>query len=745
MKTKLFSVALLFILSFFSTGVMSQTVKGKVYGVIGESKEFIDGATVVFTGTNIGTLTDEKGFFELENTDNYKSITVSMIGYESDTIEITSGKLIFVHLRSNLTTEQIEVEENRNSKFTGKEIIPTESLTLGEFKKAPSCDLAGCFGSSVTVESKTTDAIFKLKELKILGLDGQYSQILFDGIPIFSGLNAKYGMGSIPGSMLAAINISKGTNSVLQGAESMSGIINVIPRDFNSSEKVFLNLYMNDMLERQINLNTAHKFENWSTILSGHLTGEAMRMDYNRDGFLDAPLVYRNMIYNKWTYDSPAGNFKFELAGKYNSETKTGGEQSFNESSDKWSDDVYGQVIDFKIYDLYSKAGRTFENGDEIKFFAGFSRHDNNSYLGTLEYIATQNIFWTSGFYSWKINSDAKLNSGLSYRFDHLTENITMSESKIRSLLPKYENKEHFPGIFSELDYTNILKNLSLLAGVRVDFHNQYGTVVTPRGLLRYQLAENTLLRGSLGTAFRVPKVLIENMNVLSGSKDLLIANNLNPDKLVNFGITLTQDIKFDFIDGTLNLDFYRSDFSSRVISIYDREPGKVFVENLEGNSYSNVFQAEINVQTPLNFSFTGAYKFTDFILDHKGIKKNEPYVPKHQLVATISYATDENDFLVDLTTNWFGKRPLPSTKFNPPKYQYADFSEPYAVVNLQATKVWEMLEIYAGLENIFDVEQKNPIIAADDPFGPYFDTSFVYGPTTGREFYVGIRYKILR
>lgn len=739
---KKFICIITFVLLVSGFELQAQTIKGKVYGVTGNIQEVLEGAVVKYLNSGTGTETDSRGFFSLPKEDETK-ITVSMVGFQTDTIDILGETTIFVYLQSNLSTEEITILETRNTKFSGKEIIPTEIMTQGEFKKSSCCDLSGCFGTSVSVESRTTDAVLKLKELKLLGLEGQYTQILFDGIPIVSGLNAKYGMGGIPGSLIASINISKGTNSVLQGYESMSGIINVIPKDINTSEMFFLNGYMNGMMEKQLNLNTVHRFGKWSSILSGHITGEPQRQDKNADGFLDAPLINRQMIYNKWSYMDEADGLSFELSGRFNNEKIIGGQTGFNESH-IGSNQIYGQVIDFKILDVYTKAGKVFNSGNELKFFAGISRHDNKSWLGRADYKGVQDLFWVNSIYTLAINKDANISTGVSYRYNNLNETVETGSVTNSTTVNTYNSRESFPGVFTEISWDNITDRLSVLAGVRADFHNEYNTIVTPRTLLKYELTDNTLLRASIGTGFRVPKVFIENMNILSGSKSLIVENNLNPDKIINYGLSVTHDFNMEDVSGFINLDFYRSDFNSRVITIYDREPGKVFVENMNGNSHSNVFQSEVNINLPLQIGFTGAYKFTEFIVDHNGLKQNEPFVPKHQLMGTLSYIAPGNDWMFDLIANWFGKRPLPSTEFNPPQYRLGNQSEPYTILNFQVTKVWNMFEFYAGVENIFDKKQSNPIIAADDPFGPYFDTSFIYGPTSGREFYGGFRFKIL-
>lgn len=720
----------------------AQTLKGKVYGQYGNTEEVLEGATVKYLNSQTGTVTDDRGFFEIEKIQSESRIIVSMVGFESDTINVNDNEIVFVYLKSNLSTTEIDVTDSRSSKFSGKEIIPTELMTQGEFKKAACCDLSGCFGTSVSVESRTTDAILNLKELKLLGLEGQYSQILFDGIPIFSGLNAKYGMGGVPGSLIAVINISKGTNSVLQGYESMSGIINVIPKDVNTSERFFMNAYMNGMLEKQLNLNGVERFGNWSTILSANLNAEPKRMDVNGDGFLDAPLTNRQMVFNKWSYQNLNTGTSLEFGGRYNNEKIIGGQTEFNEEL-IGSNNIFGQVIDLNILNIYSKAGKLFDNENELKFFAGLSRHNNDSWLGRTNYSARQDLFWINSHFKFNLNKNASLTSGVSYKYDFINEKIEAPSGFNPDNDAANSSLESYPGVFSEMNWNNLADKLSVLAGIRFDFHNQFNTIVTPRTLLKYELTESTLLRASVGTGFRVPKVFVENMNILSTSKNLIVANNLNPDKIINYGLSVTHDFESESISGFFNIDFYRSDFNSRVITIYDREPGKVFVENMDGTSFSNVFQAELNLSLPLQFGLTGAYKFTEFITEHRGEKFNEPFVPKHQLMGTLSFVTLENDWMFDLITQWFGARPLPSTEFNPPQYRINAESEPYALVNFQVTKVWSMFEFYAGVENIFDKKQSNPIIASDDPFGQYFDSSIIYGPTSGREFYGGFRLKI--
>ena len=327
------SAVLLAMIIFPAAGMSQDIIKGKVRVQENNDRAPVQGAIVKWIGTAIGTETNTEGDFELsrEGIDDER-LVVSFTGYVWDTVSAKDKKYVFVTLKS-YSTEEITVEGKEKTNSVLNDIGLTVKMGEGEFEKAACCDLSGCFGTNSSVEIKETDVITKTKELKLLGVNGSYTQILVDNIPMMSGLTKKYGISSIPGTLVNSIMISKGSNSVLQGYESISGIINVILKEKETSDKLFVNGFLNDVLEKQFNLNYGDGFGSWNTLISGHTVQKSNRIDHNGDGFLDNPLITRYMVYNKWKYTGSETD-GFDISWKYLNEERTGGQTGFNRESD---------------------------------------------------------------------------------------------------------------------------------------------------------------------------------------------------------------------------------------------------------------------------------------------------------------------------------------------------------------------------------------------------------------------------
>src|SRR5690606_36970777 len=226
--------------------------------------------------------------------------------------------------------------------------------------------LTGCFGTNSSVEVKVTDAVTKTKEITPPGVNGSYTQVLVDNIPMMTGLTSKYGVSSIPGPLVNSIMISKGSNSVLQGHESISGIINVILKDRETSDKLYLNGFVNDVLEKQFNVNYGDEFGKWNTLVSGHTVQKSDRVDNNGDGFMDNPLTTRYLIYNKWKYDGSETD-GFDISWKYLNEEKTGGQIGFNREANLGGSSVYGQTADIEQFEFYSRGTTKLSNSLNLK------------------------------------------------------------------------------------------------------------------------------------------------------------------------------------------------------------------------------------------------------------------------------------------------------------------------------------------------------------------------------------------
>jgi outer membrane receptor for ferrienterochelin and colicin len=286
---------------------------------------------------------------------------------------------------------------------------------------------------------------------------------------------------------------------------------------------------------------------------------------------------------------------------------------------------------------------------------------------------------------------------------------------------------------------------LTWIAGVRADHHNEFGVIFTPRTLVKYDVTPKTILRANIGTGWRTANLFSENINLLVSSRDIIFLEELRPEKALNFGVNLTQNfnVSDDFFSGYLSLDYYRTDFENQIFPDYDSDPTKAIIENFTGTSVSNGFQAELFLKIWTRFEVKFGYNFLDVYRIENEAKELLPFNSRHKLMSSFSFKPLSDKFHFDMNVHWYGEQRLPDTELTPPEYQRPDFSDPYAVVNAQFTYDLNAFELYIGCENIFDFRQKRPIISWEDPFGPYFDTSSVWGPTRGREAYIGVRFRL--
>ena len=718
-----------------------KTLNGIVYGANDKGKEPLDGAVIKWINTRKGDVTSPDGKFSISAEGiSDRRIIVFYVGYKRDTINAEGKNFVEVVLQNNFSTQQIVVESKVNSSFIENGNAKTEVITQGELKKAACCDLSGMFGSNTTVEVTVSDILTNTKELKMLGLEGAYTQVLLDNMPIMSGLVTKYGVTSIPGTLVNKITISKGSNSVMQGYESISGIMNVLLKDYNTSDAFLFNGYLNSMLEKQINLNTTAKINNWKTLLAFQTVQEAKRLDENGDGFLDAPLTTRYMFFNKWKYGNTDDDFTNVTIGlKYLDEKRIGGQKNFDYNKDLGSNTIYGQTVNIQNGDAYTRISQEIGADLHLKLYAAGSFFNQESYYGVTKYDAKQRNFYTNATIEIPVGLRSYVRLGTSYKYEKINEDIKFLQPENKTYAGPYEKLESIAGVFSEasLDFKSLKS--SVVGGLRLDYHNKYNLITTPRVMLRYQLSKETTIRATAGTGFRIVNLFSEYSNLLASGRNILVPKELNPEKMINYGIDVLQYFDFGKVSGNINLDFYRTEFSNKIMPDYTVNPLAVTFMNLS-DAATNVFQIESSFSIFNNVDFKLAYKYIDQYYYHKGMKMQQPFNSKHRVVSSLHYSPKDNNWNANVSLQWFGVQALPSTKDYPVELQRPSESDPYTIVNGQFTKNFKHFEAYVGVENIFDFRQQNPIVDPAQPFSPYFDTSYIWGPTTGRTFYFGFR-----
>lgn len=739
MKKYIFIVGLL-----FPYGLFAQTILGKVTNT---KKEPLIGASVYWLGTTVGISTGDKGEFEITTKDiSNKKLIASFVGHTTDTIEITNQTFVEFRLEETKTLGELVVTWQRDGVIiSNRTPIKTEMITQKELGKAACCDLAGCFETQTTVQPQTTNVITNSKELRILGLSGIYNQVLIDGFPMIQGLSYTYGISGIPGTLVDNIYVAKGANSVLQGYESISGQINVETKEPDKTDKLLLNVYMNNFFEKHLNANYAFKKGKWSNLTAFHTVQPANKIDRDNDIFLDLPQLTRYMIINKWKYGNDKDwGWSSRIGLRFLNEQRIGGQTFYNSDSDKGSTNIYGQTVNINQPEVWTKTAYRFNDNHKITFFASSFHQDQKSFFGTVKYNAQQTNFYGNLQYELAYSQKHSLKTGISYRYLNLNEDIAFTDTTLkRTYAGNYKRIENIPGLFAENSMSFLKDKLTWIAGIRGDQHNQFGFTVTPRTLLKYDITPKTVFRASIGTGWRTVNLFSENIGLLVSSRDIVFAEQLRPERATNFGINFTQKFETKNLSGYFSADYYRTDFQNQIFPDYDSDPTKAIIKNFNGTSVSNGFQAELYLKIWKRFELKTGYNFLDVYREINGAKQLLPFNPAHKFLTTFSYKPLTNKFHFDVNLHWYGEQRLPDTKSNPTEFQRPDFSKPYTLVNAQFTYSFKKFEVYAGCENVFNFRQNQPIISWQNPFSPYFDTSSVWGPTRGREIYVGIRFEL--
>lgn len=724
-----------------------QALKGKVKDSSDTLNAGLPGASVYWVNTSKGTQTDANGNFEitLKGIED-KKLIVTFFGYKTDTVRVTDQSFITVYLKPDVAElEEVVISSDRSSSYISHDPIKTEVLTQQELGKSACCDLAGCFETQATVQPMTTNVITNSKELRILGLSGVYNQILIDGMPMVQGLSYTYGISSYPGTLVKSIYITKGANSVLQGFESITGSINVILKEPDQGERFYVNAYMNSFLEKHFNVNYSKRWKKWSTLAAFHTVQPSNRFDRDKDNFLDIPLLKRYVVYNKWRYSNEDSlGFSTMIGMRYVNEERTGGQTTFNESFNG-SNSVYGQNVKIQQPEIYTKSGYRFNENKKITLISSAFLQDQRSYFGTINYKAQQQNLYANLQYELLWNYTHELKTGISYRYLNINENISFLDNSLgRTFGGVHTKNEIIPGIFAENSFRWKGDKIVLLTGARLDYHNTFGYFFTPRTLIKYEIKPSTIVRANAGTGFRTVNLFSENLNLLASSRDIVITEQLKPERAFNWGINLTQKVYWENVTGSISMDFYQTRFMNQIFPDYDADPSKAIISNFTGESVSNGFQVESNLKFYKKMEAKLAYTFLDVYRTIENKKVLLPFNARHKVLTSLSYQPLSKAWHFDMNIHWYGKQRLPNTSSNPIEYRQPEESRCYTIVSAQFTKVWKQFEVYTGVENIFDFRQLRPIVSWQNPFSPYFDTSFAWGPTRGREFYLGVRFKVL-
>lgn len=708
----------------------------------------VEGVSVHWLDTNVGTITNEKGWFRINYKPEYEKLVVSYLGYKTDTLTIDNLNPIHHFLTLESELEEITINSKRNA--VQKSFLSTTNMftvNAEELLKAACCNLAESFETNPSIDVSFSDALTGTKQIQMLGLTSPYLLITQENIPAVRGASQVFGLTFTPGTWVESIQITKGAGSVVNGFESISGQINAELVKPLTDNTFFLNAYASQMGRFELNTHFNQKVsDKWNTGLYIHGNYRGQKFDRNKDNFLDMPLANQINVMNRWQFtDAEKGWVSFINVRFLNDEKQTG-ELNYNPDRDKGTTNNWGSEIDTKRFDTSFKLGYVFPElpFQSIGFQMAYSNHQQDSYFGLNVYdIQHQSMYSNLIFNSILGDTRNKFKTGLSFTYDQFDELVNTTT---------YDRRENSFGGFFEYAFDN-LNDFSLTAGIRLDTHNLLGTFVTPRLHLRYVPWDKGVFRASIGRGKRSANIFAENQQLFASARQVHIDDDggtiygLNPEIAWNYGVSYLQKFNLFNQKGDVTLDFYQTNFENQVVVDWEN-PQQIAFYNLEGNSIANSFQIELNYALAERLNLRTAYKYFDIYTDYKSGNLQKPIQPRNRFFANLSYETELNatngQWKFDVTFNNIGKQRLPSTNAKPIEYQLPAIVDSYQLLNAQITKVFsKRFEVYLGAENLTNVQQNTPVLASDAPFGEHFDTTIVYAPIFGRSVYTGLRFNI--
>lgn len=739
MKSKIIiAIILSFSLPFHSSA--NSLITGNV-SEKGQPNSPIVGASIYFPTQKSGVFTDSLGGFSIEVKDIPPFlVVVSMLGYKSDTINVTTTNPLSISLEKNIELKEIEVKAKREDLLISTiQPINIEKINQGELLKAACCNLSEAFETNPTINVAYKDAVTGAKEIQLLGLSGIYSQLLTENIPNMQGIAGIYGLTFIPGPWMESIQLTKGSGSVVNGYESTTGLINIEFKKPHEKEtpKFFLNLFTDE--KAALELNTFYKVKvssKASTIFMAHGRYMNRAEDFNKDGFMDIPDNKQINLYNRWQIQA-SSRLEMQIGLKFIADKIEGGQMSNDIPvlSSNHSGELYKTNVDTKRAEAYLKVGILFPKRPQMSIGNIFQiiYHDMKSNFGFKTYNANEKSFYYQTiFQNYFIKVNHQYKAGVTIKSNEVNQ-VFMGSS--------FSLIQNIPGIFFEYTYS-YLDKFTFILGAREDYHFDDNWIFTPRAHAKYNFTENAIIRVSAGSSYRRPYLIADHISVLATSRSLFQSEKINAERAWNYGANFTQKFEINEKQYSVSFDAYRTDFSQQMIMDVYSDSSEISFYNLKGKSFSKSLQVSINAEIVENLDLRIAYKFDDVKSTYKEKLQEVPLVTRSRGLFNVSYSLPKSHWKFNYTLVYEGQKALQFVYL--PESGKRDLRSPeFITMNAQVTKEFKRFEVYAGSENILDFRQSDPIINSSNPFGDNFDATNIWGPISGRRIYLGLRFSL--
>lgn len=740
---------------------------GNISGVVSGDQP-LEFATVGLVGTKYGTVTNTKGFYELRNIPpgDYR-LMVSSIGYTPKKHEVTIAKAT-TRLEINIRLEESvsKLEEVMVVSGTLKEVnrlesaVPVDVYTPAFFKANPTPSVFESMQNVNGVRPQLNCNVCNTGDIHINGLEGPYTMVTIDGMPIVSGLSTVYGLTGIPQSLIAQVEVVKGPASTLYGSEAVGGLINIITRKPENASMVAMDVFGTTWGELNSDLSVRLKAGEKAHVLVGvNYFYYQNPIDHNDDGFTDVTLQDRISVFNKWTFDRENDRI-FSVAARYVYEDRWGGEMDWTPEH-RGGTLIYGESIYTSRWELLGTYQLPVQ--EVMHFQLSTNGHNQNSVYGNSRYLADQYIAF--GQLTWnKQFGRHDLLSGAAFRYTWYDDNTPATA--VFDTLKTPGNQPavtYLPGLFLQ-DEIQFDDRNKMLVGLRYDYNSLHGAIFSPRINYKWNtLDQKHIIRMSIGNGYRVANVFTEDHAALTGARQVEFEDELQPETSWNANLNVVKKIyTTDEVVIDLNAGLFYTYFNNRIIPDYESDPNKIIYSNLDGFSASRGISVNADISWPKGLSILTGFTFQDVFIRENGIRTRQLLTERVSGVWNIGFPWHAHGLSFDYTGNLYGPMRLPLLG---PLDDRPEYSPWWSIQNIQVTKnFWNGVEIYGGVKNLlnytppansiaraFDPFDKNVefnsdgqvIPTADNPQALTFDPTYVFAPNQGIRGFLGVRYTI--
>ncbi|GAA3558743.1 TonB-dependent receptor [Snuella lapsa] len=730
----------------------AQKISGKVFS----DGEPLPYANVYLKGTSKGTITDENGHYSIASIETGKhTLIASFTGYKNQSKEVSivdGNTTLNFNLYESELLDEVVVTGTLKAVSRLESPVPVEVYTPTFLKKNPTPNIFEALQNVNGVRPQINCNVCNTGDIHINGLEGPYTLVLIDGMPIVSGLSTVYGLSGIPNSLIEQIEIVKGPASSLYGSEAVGGLINIITKLPENAPLVFADTYTTAWGEYNADIGFKTEVGRKSNLLFGiNYFNYNNPIDNNNDNFTDLTLQNRVSAFQKWDFKRKE-NRLFSLAGRFFYEDRWGGEMQWNPTF-RGGDEVYGESIYTTRFELLGKY--QLPVSEKMLFQFSYTDHDQNSVYGNTPYLAEQRIGF--GQLTWdKPIKNHDMLFGIAARYNFYNDNTPATEKADAIVIPS---------LFVQ-DEIAFSKKHNLLLGARYDYDKRHGNIFTPRFAYKFKPTENDIFRLNAGTGFRVVNLFTEEHAALTGARDVIIAEALKPERSYNVNLNYLTKIftKNGFIIG-LDASAWYTYFTNLILPDYDTNPNQIIYDNLDGKAISKGLSLNLDAMFANGIKLLVGATVQDVSKTEQNVTERQMLTESFTGTWAASYKNYTYNLSIDYTGNLYGPMRLPLLGDLDPRMANSPY---WSIQNVQLTyDGFDNFELYAGVKNILNwtPNKGNPFIIArshdpfdenvqfdnsgdvvatqDNPYALTFDPSYVYGPNQGRRLFLGLRYTL--